>query len=184
MINRIFVGTTLVVIFSICIYFSFIVELLIAINLASLYDAYNLVSLHPNIALIITLIMPIFNFYMFYSYQYNQEFVMKVILITQLSDIYQYLFGTFWGRHKIGYISKNKTYEGFLLGFIFTILTFIWLYPLIDIILIYFCGILSGLCSSYIKRKLEIKDYSNLLGSHGGWIDRIDSIIIPMLFLS
>ena len=29
---------------------------------------------------------------------------------------------------------------------------------------------------SYIKRKLDIKDFSNLLASHGGILDRLDSI--------
>ena len=31
---------------------------------------------------------------------------------------------------------------------------------------------------SYIKRSLNIKDFSPLLGSHGGVLDRLDSIFL------
>ena len=50
-----------------------------------------------------------------------------------------------------------------------------------EIVLIYLLGIVSGLLSSLFKRLVGIKDYSDLLGPHGGWVDRIDSIIIPLI---
>ncbi len=34
--------------------------------------------------------------------------------MSQLSDIYQYIGGSYFGKNKIGWISKNKTYEGYL----------------------------------------------------------------------
>ena len=35
---------------------------------------------------------------------------------------------------------------------------------------------------SYIKRSLNIKDFSPLLGSHGGVLDRLDSIFLISIF--
>jgi len=34
-----------------------------------------------------------------------------------------------------------------------------------------------------IKRKLGIKDFSKIVGAHGGILDRLDSIFFPMVFL-
>lgn len=44
-------------------------------------------------------------------------------------------------------------------------------------------GEIGDLTASLIKRKLEIKDYSNLLGTHGGFMDRIDSILFGSMFI-
>ena len=38
--------------------------------------------------------------------------------------------------------------------------------------------------ASKVKREFGVKDFSTLLGSHGGVIDRIDSIIFAVLFVA
>ena len=40
------------------------------------------------------------------------------------------------------------------------------------------------LFSSMIKRKIDIKDFSNFLGSHGGFLDRLDSIIAAAFYIN
>jgi phosphatidate cytidylyltransferase len=132
------------------------------------------------------------NTWLYYLYVYYDKFiVLSIVAITQASDIYQYIvgycctytnLGFIIGNNKIGGISKNKTYQGYVGGFILTYLTFIYFYDYVYISGIYFLGISGGLISSYFKRQQGIKDYSNLLGPHGGWIDRTDSIILPAIF--
>ena len=39
---------------------------------------------------------------------------------------------------------------------------------------------MGDLSASLVKRKFEIKDYSRVLGEHGGIMDRLDSILFIM----
>lgn len=43
---------------------------------------------------------------------------------------------------------------------------------------------LGDLAASRIKRELGVKDYSHALGSHGGVMDRLDSIIFAVIFMT
>ena len=92
------------------------------------------------------------------------------------------LIELYFGKNKIGWISPNKTYEGYIGGYIgILIIYFIKSYNFIDLNLIYFFGIFGDLFFSYIKRKIGIKDYSEILLSHGGVLDRLDAFFIAIL---
>ena len=105
-----------------------------------------------------------------------------------MSDVFQEFSGKHFGKNKIGWISPNKTYEGYIGGYI-GILIFYFIYNhfakinFAKINIIYILGVSGDLFFSFIKRKAEIKDYSNLLLSHGGVLDRLDSFIFALLLL-
>ncbi len=110
-----------------------------------------------------------------------------LILITQLNDVCQFIFGKLFGKRKISpVISPNKTLAG-LLGGIFGSICFGYLFrellPFNDkqvilvSALIAICGFFGDLNISAIKRDLNIKDMSNLIPGHGGILDRMDSLI-------
>lgn len=121
--------------------------------------------------------------------------IIFIVVVTELNDVFQYLMGKFFGKHKIvPKISPNKTLEGFLGGVFLTIilsniLGFFLLNStiLINTILGLLLGI-SGFCGdifmSYLKRKTDVKDTGNLLPGHGGLLDRMDSLIFnaPIFF--
>lgn len=118
-------------------------------------------------------------------YRLSPQTLIEIVAITQVSDILQYLGGRQFGRTKIGGVSPNKTYEGYLISLTLLLLASPW-FPPTRILLYWTLGILGGLVNSLVKRRLGIKDFSNLLGGHGGLIDRIDSIYFPstLMYLS
>ena len=123
--------------------------------------------------------------------------VLYLLILTQLNDVLQYIFGKFFGRHSIvPQISPNKTWEGFIGGFFSTILLSVciagYLTPMNPIQSILFGamiavgGFFGDITISSIKRDLKIKDTGTLLPGHGGILDRIDSLIFtsPIFFHS
>ena len=184
-----------------CFYFDYYNVLYFFVNAAVIYDVWYLSQIYNismNICLYLLIFMLNVNHWMYIFYNNNKYLLIKIIAITQLSDVFQYLGGKYYGKTKIGWISKNKTYEGYYIGWILTTITFITFYcnieqynrfkcesvleEFIEVTAIYLMGLIGGLLSSLLKRTVNIKDYSNLLGNHGGWIDRIDSIVIPIIY--
>jgi phosphatidate cytidylyltransferase len=110
-----------------------------------------------------------------------------ILIIVIISDVFQEFSGKYFGKNKIGWISPNKTYEGYIGGYIgILIIYFINTYMksgynFVDLNLIYIFGILGDLFFSYIKRKIGVKDYSEILLSHGGVLDRLDAFFIVVL---
>lgn len=109
-----------------------------------------------------------------------------LIMVVQLSDVLQYIFGKLWGKHKIApNLSPSKTVEGFFGGIISASLIgacLFWITPFNFIqagmisLLITIMGFLGGLVMSGIKRSYGIKDWGNLIKGHGGMLDRVDSL--------
>jgi phosphatidate cytidylyltransferase len=44
-------------------------------------------------------------------------------------------------------------------------------------------GVIGDLFVSLCKRRIGIKDISDLLGAHGGWLDRVDSVFMGYVWL-
>jgi len=117
-----------------------------------------------------------------------------LIVVVQISDVLQYVWGKLLGKHKIApVVSPSKTWEGFIGGALSA--TAIgaglwWLTPYtprqaaLMAFLVVLLGFAGGLTMSAIKRDRGIKDYGALIEGHGGILDRIDSLCFaaPVLF--
>jgi len=122
------------------------------------------------------------------------ELVLYLVLLTELNDILQYLWGKSIGKRKIvPKVSPNKTIEGFLGAFVsisilavlFSFLTpFTWLQALVAGMIISGGGFIGDVVISMIKRDIGVKDSGNMLPGHGGILDRVDSLIYttPLFF--
>lgn len=137
-----------------------------------------------------------------YGYERNGQYlgkfyVLYLFLATWGSDVFAYLIGVKFGKHKFSRISPKKSIEGCIAGTVAGVLLVIIAtiifnnffelqtnYFMIAIIalIINLLGQIGDFAASCIKRYSEVKDFSNLLPGHGGIIDRFDSVIFAAPF--
>ena len=124
---------------------------------------------------------------------YNQNFkvyLLYSVLVAILSDIGGLVFGKTFKGKKLTTISPNKTVSGSIGSLIFSLLLVPFFYEELSkynfyilIIITISISIISqfgDLFISYLKRKAKVKDTSDLLPGHGGFLDRVDGIIFAM----
>jgi phosphatidate cytidylyltransferase len=110
------------------------------------------------------------------------------IVIVVMTDIGAYATGLRFGRHKLApNISPGKTWEGFAGSILFAVVSGIlfavlmlqqpWWVGLVMGVLLALVGTAGDLTESLIKRDLGVKDISTWLPGHGGFLDRLDSIL-------
>jgi len=124
----------------------------------------------------------------------NARLLFFLVVVVQLSDVLQYVWGKLLGRHKISpVISPSKTWEGLIGGVISATLIGTALWPVTPFTMwqamgmafvITVMGFLGGLTMSAIKRDRGVKDWGSSIQGHGGLLDRIDSICFagPIFF--
>jgi phosphatidate cytidylyltransferase len=122
---------------------------------------------------------------------YNIKFLW-LILIAWLTDIGGYIFGKLFRGPKLIKISPNKTWSGAFGSLILSQFAFLILYLDINYkfnfntffiqILLSFAGQVGDILMSFIKRINNIKDTSNFIPGHGGFLDRVDGLIWIFIF--
>jgi phosphatidate cytidylyltransferase len=125
----------------------------------------------------------------------NLAWFFYLFVLTALNDIAQFVCGKCWGRHKVAArISPNKTWQG-LLGGVLTSMAVSallgWYLQLAAVpkllglgVLLSLAGFVGDMALSAAKRRLGIKDFSQLIPGHGGILDRVDSLVLtaPALY--
>jgi len=124
----------------------------------------------------------------------NVLLIAFLVIIVQLSDVLQYVWGKLFGRTKIApSLSPSKTAEGFVGGVLSATLigaALWWITPFTPLqagvmaFVITMMGFFGGLVMSAIKRDRGVKDWGHLIEGHGGLIDRLDSVVFsaPIFF--
>lgn len=141
------------------------------------------------------------------AFKYGQSMFLTIYLLIAIffNDIGAYILGVLFGKHKMApNVSPKKTWEGFAGGVtcsillsttfgltvahcnmpmlpIFTIDKWYWIVLVSAVLPL--VGVLGDLAFSAIKRQFGKKDYSKVLGPHGGVLDRIDSTLFGALAL-
>jgi phosphatidate cytidylyltransferase len=120
---------------------------------------------------------------------HGRDWVLLTMVCTFTSDSCAYLIGRTFGRHKLApFISPHKTWEGTIGGLLPAVAVTVLLVWLLKLpvgyglavllgVLLSGMGQLGDLVKSLFKRNMEIKDSGNVLPGHGGFLDRMDSVV-------
>lgn len=118
----------------------------------------------------------------------GQWWALAFLLIVISVDTGAYASGLTFGKHPMApTISPKKTWEGFAGAALFAMLVGVllalfmlgqpWWFGLIFGVIILMTATVGDLGESYLKRTIGIKDMSSWLAGHGGFLDRLDSIL-------
>jgi phosphatidate cytidylyltransferase len=138
------------------------------------------------------------------NFQHGQVLALAVVLGVWANDSFAYLVGSTFGRHKMmPRISPKKSWEGFIAGALGTLAVWVSVALLsghtfalggftiaipdvgVSLGLAVVVGVLVGgtvvigdLFESRMKREAGVKDSGTALPGHGGFLDRLDSLIL------
>ena len=127
--------------------------------------------------------------------QYQPVWVLAILIFVWINDVLAYLIGKNYGKRPFSkFISPNKTWEGTIAGWVgcclmaFALHQYLGIMDLLEWISL---GLIIGVTSSIgdlieslFKRRKGIKDSGTFLPGHGGLLDRIDSLLFSMPFVT
>jgi|LakMenEpi03Aug12_release.lakeMendotaPanAssembly.Ray.scaffolds.fasta_scaffold156128_2 phosphatidate cytidylyltransferase len=160
-----------------------------------------------NILGLIYLLMPILLLNKLYFDQ-GKLFVMAYIFMTWFYDSFCYIFGSLLGRTKLfERVSPKKTWEGLAGGLILTMILGYFFLPFLEFVsasfpsfnlvvphfsqlqwvfltaIIIIGATYGDLVESLLKRSVGVKDSGSAIPGHGGFLDRLDALLIGIPFL-
>lgn len=118
----------------------------------------------------------------------GEWWVFALVLVVVSVDVGAYAAGVTLGRHKMTpRISPNKTWEGFAgaavvataagVGVSVLALQQPWWVGILLGLVVLLTATMGDLTESLIKRNLGVKDMSSWIPGHGGFLDRLDSLL-------
>ena len=151
------------------------------------------------------------NGYEFYNHEVIKSSLLLVYIVcgSVFNDVGAYFVGVLFGKHPMcERLSPKKTWEGFIGGVSFSMLTSLTLagilhscnlailpgvldfnfysgsFIVLISIVVPIASVIGDLLFSAVKRYYGIKDFSNILPGHGGFLDRLDSLSFTCLVVS
>jgi phosphatidate cytidylyltransferase len=124
----------------------------------------------------------------------GNRWVFFVLLVVMIGDTAAYAAGNLFGRRKLyPEISPGKTVEGAIGSTAATLIAGVvaggfllplraWPELLAIALVLSILGQVGDLFESWIKRVFGVKDSSAIIPGHGGLLDRMDSLIFPIVF--
>jgi phosphatidate cytidylyltransferase len=129
--------------------------------------------------------------YVYLSFLVNYKILLFLLFVLSVSDTFSQVVGeSLKGPRLFPIVSPNKTWSGLAGGLMFSILASISfhyafglrslpLYLILSSAVVTFaCGFAGDAGTSVLKRRIGIKDFSQIMGAQGGVLDRLDSMIV------
>lgn len=125
----------------------------------------------------------------------SHNVLVMVLIMVWMNDNGAYMGGSLLGKHKMWQRhSPGKTWEGTVIGVLFTLATAFFVGPLFNhdiawyhwLVLGLICSVidtLGDLVESMLKRSVGMKDSGTIMPGHGGFLDRFDSLLIATPFV-
>ena len=122
--------------------------------------------------------------------EWNPWSALCYIALIWVNDVFAYLTGVAFGRHRIcSRISPKKSWEGFFGGVIAAIGAGVLFGHLLDgnlyvwgglAAVVAITGVAGDFIESMFKRSADVKDSGAIMPGHGGMLDRFDALIISV----
>lgn len=118
----------------------------------------------------------------------STQLLLMVVFASALSDVGAFFCGKYLGRHHLpAAFNSRKSWEGVAGQFLGALLGAVLLRQFVGVALPIWIGLVVGLGSavgdlsnSYVKRRLNIKDWGGAIPGHGGYLDRFSSLSIAV----
>lgn len=173
------------------------------LGIVSIYEMWKLRKGKTKVLAFLYVLIPFFIIQLFgmmdHDYPnspFDPSLILLMFVLTWTFDTFAYLFGVRFGKTKImPSVSPKKSWEGFVGGFIFTIISAyltVSYFPSIELnyaivisLFLPFTATLGDFIESHYKRQAGVKDSGNFIPGHGGMLDRMDAfmITIPVLYI-
>ncbi len=169
-------------------YFYFTAILISAIGLGEIIWVLAASSRRSFQLFVVVIYLAIAASFIYFSMVFGRFFLLFVYFQVFTFDGFCQVAGQLLGKRKLlPHISPGKTLEGLIGGTIFCLIAAMlardWVGFSMPIALL--MGVTTALLAfagdvlaSYLKRRCQVKDYSNLLPGHGGVLDRFDSLMM------
>ena len=195
---------TALVVFPMSLFFIFIggyitLLFLLTVFFIANYELFSVFKKRSTILFLdLVLILSLYSIYLLG--ESNNELLLWIIILVVCSDVGGYIFGKLFKWKKFTDISPKKTVSGVFGSFIFSLMSPILFYFIINPFdnissenflepKYFFYSIVFSLIAqagdltiSYSKRLEKIKDTGKILPGHGGIFDRIDGLMFVSIF--
>ncbi|GBF50724.1 phosphatidate cytidylyltransferase [Leptospira ryugenii] len=161
-----------------------------------------LFSVSSTVAGVVYLALPLGHFLLLLAFPFGAYYIFLVSTITFISDSGAYFGGRWFGKHPAGLkISPKKTWEGYIMGNVSSVLSVLILNALwehfsgmkvpvglLESILLGFTfsilSVMGDLAESAMKRDAKMKDSSAIIPGHGGLLDLADALLftVPAMY--